>query len=83
MICLQVVYLFLEDFRPEILTDKLDCLKMVTEPWPLHSIPLGELMADLIADSFDATSGELRLSGVETIAVRRNHLYHQAVHAAL
>lgn len=39
MICLQVVYLFLEDFRPEILADKLDCLKMVTEAWPLHCIP--------------------------------------------
>lgn len=76
MICLQVVYLFLEDFRPEILADKLDCLKMVTEAWPLHCIPLRELMADLITDSLDATSGELRLGGVETITVRRNHLYH-------
>lgn len=75
MICLQVVYLFLEDFGPEILTDELDCLKMVTKPRSFHGIPLGELMADLVADGFDTTSGEVRLGGVETITVRRNHLY--------
>ena len=39
MICLQVIYLFLEDFKPKILTNKFDCLEMVTKPWSLHGIP--------------------------------------------
>ena len=36
-------------------------------------IPFGELEADLKADGFDPTSGEVRLIGVEAIAVRGDH----------
>ena len=37
-------------------------------------IPFGELVADLITDGFDPTSGELGLVGVEAIAIRRHDL---------
>ncbi|KAJ0819585.1 hypothetical protein HanPSC8_Chr16g0697781 [Helianthus annuus] len=26
-------------FRPEIFTDELDCLQVVTEPWSFHGVP--------------------------------------------
>lgn len=38
------------------------------------SVPLGELVADLVANGLDSASSKIRLEGVKPIAVRRNHL---------
>lgn len=43
MICLQVVYLLLEELGPEVLAYELDGLKMITEPWPLLGVPKQEV----------------------------------------
>lgn len=39
MICLQVIYLLLEDLRPEVLAYEFDSLQMISEPGPIHGIP--------------------------------------------
>lgn len=38
MIGLQVVNLFLEQLRPEVFANKLDCLQMIIEPRPIHCV---------------------------------------------
>lgn len=83
MICLQVVYLLLEEFGPKIFADKLDCLKMITEAWPLHCVPFGELVSDLIPDGLDSPGSELRFVGVEPIAVSGDHFDQKTIDAAL
>lgn len=45
--------------------------------------PLDELVADLVPDRLDPAGGELRLGGVEPLAVSRHHLDDHAVDAAL
>lgn len=73
MIGLQIVNLFLENLRPKVLAYELDCFQMITKTRPLHGVPFGELMADLVADGLDPASGEIGLVGVEAIAVGRHH----------
>ena len=83
MICLQVVYLLLEELGPEVLTYELDGFKMIIEPWPLLGVSFRELVADLITNGFDPTSSDLRLVGVEAIAIRRHNLCYLSIHLIL